>query len=105
MAEMNPFADQTKLKAQQLTTDGRLPVLTLLQLSQETDQTALPRQKLDMKEYGGGSCAKCTKKLRLKKRRKKGSKARSPNPPTKFSSSGCLSKMGERRFRTLVRYQ
>lgn len=37
MAEMNPFADQEKLKAQQLTTDGRLPVLTLLQLSQETD--------------------------------------------------------------------
>lgn len=37
MAEMNPFADQTQLKAQHLTTDGRLPVLTLLQLSQQTD--------------------------------------------------------------------
>lgn len=101
MTEMNPFADQTKLKAQQFTTDGRLPVLTLLQLSQETDLTALPRQKLDMKEYGGGSCAKCTKKLRLKKKKKKGVKSKIPQPPTKFSSSGCLSKMGERRFRTM----
>lgn len=84
MAEMNPFADQTKLKAQQLTTDGRLPVLTLLQLSQETDQTALPRQKLDMKEYGGGSCAKCAKKLRLKKEEKRGQKQDPPTPLPNF---------------------
>lgn len=57
-----------------------------------------------MKEYGGGSCAKCAKKLRLKKEEKRGQK-QDPPTPTKFSSSGCLSKMGDRRFRTLVRYQ
>lgn len=37
MTEMNPFADQTKLKAQQFTT-GRLPVLTLLQLLEFRDR-------------------------------------------------------------------
>lgn len=37
-----------------------------------------------MKEYGGGSCAKCAKKLRLKKEEKRGQKQDPPTPLTNF---------------------